>query len=73
MKIALKAPQHRVATTEYTSGGTPPPDFWEPHPEVIRGPVGWQLTRMYGPRSLAQLDRMQRIQQGLSKGLAPVA
>lgn len=51
------------AITHLTRGWTPPPSFWVDHPEVGRGPVGWQLTRMYGPRCLEQLDRMQKLQQ----------
>lgn len=76
MKNALKAPHHRVGSRksenpEYIYGRTPPPDFWEHHPGVARGPVGWQLARMYGPRCLEQLDRMQRLQQRLLRSLVP--
>lgn len=41
-------------------GRDPDPKFWTPHPEIAQGPVGWQLSRMYGPRSLEQLQRMQK-------------
>jgi hypothetical protein len=76
MKNALMAAHHSVEACKnenlkYPSSWTPAPDFWEDHPEVCRGPVGWQLTRMYGPRCLAQLDRMQRLQRRLVMGLVP--
>lgn len=71
MKNALKAPRYKVQNPENIYGWTPPPDFWVEHPEVARGPVGWQLTRMYGPRCLEQLDRMQRIQQRQAISLVP--
>lgn len=63
--------ERRTGPDTRTYGWTPPPDFWEDHPEVVRGPVGWQLTRMYGPRCLEQLDRMQKLQQRLFISLVP--
>ena len=42
-------------------------EFWEDHPEIARGAVTWQLSRQYGPRSLEQLLRMQKIMNRLAK------